>query len=211
MFLPMCSSSFFRTVVCLCVTLMAFGSQAMAQQAFSKVQFLPSSNSVCSEAGTPEKVLDDGSALLVPVDANVLEVGQGTSGKTTFSCSFKVTFRTPLTSKGTVQIDFYPSLYKEARSRLTFEARIGSQTHRFDFQPGRIIDPANNPTQLVRVQLMDLAKGATSFRIKIAGSAQSIDGLSAAQLGLDSINVCNVEPLHPEFCGSPVDKPKLPQ
>ena len=211
MSLPMRAQSIFRKGISVAVPLLALGGQSIAQQAFSKVQFLASSNSVCSEAGTPAKILEDGSALVVPVDANVLEVGKGTSGKTAFSCTFRVTFRSPLTSKATVQIDFFPSLYKEARSRLTFEAQIGSKTHRLDYQPGRIIDPANNPTQLVRIQLMGLAKGATSFRVKFVGSAESIDGQSATQLGLDSISICNVDPIHPEFCGSPVDKPKQPK
>jgi len=199
-----------------CVSLCAFALLvavpliSQAQQAFSRVEFVAKEGETCSANKTPPKILEDGSALIVPVDSTVLDVGAGSSRLTSFSCSFRVHFRNSLLASGAVQLTFTPFAAKDPRSNLRMDVLIGPQVHRIEYQRGRVFEPENNPNSFFRAQLFDLPKGTQSFRVKLSGTAVSIDGVAIAQLALDSIQICNVDPAVPELCGALPNKPKLP-
>ena len=133
-------------------------------------------------------------------DPEFLAVGTGYSARQSAVCVLQVVFQQPLASRRTLSVDFRGVELKGPAASTTLQIMIGPQTHTIQSPRGRYLD-AGPGTELKRF-LVELPKGTRRVPIRIAGSAASLNGAETAMIGFEALDLCFVDPDHPDYCGA---------
>lgn len=133
-------------------------------------------------------------------DPEFLAVGTGYPARQSATCVLQVVLQQPLASRRTLSVDFRGVELKGKAASTSQQITIGPQTHIIQYPRGRYLD-AGPGTELKRF-LVDLPKGTQRVPIRVAGTAVSLDGAETAMIGFEALDLCFVDPDHPDFCGA---------
>lgn len=165
---------------------------------------IPSNQARCTQSfnstrSPDNRVLSVLRTVKTSKDKEFLAVGPGFGTHDRAECVIDVLFQQPLNASRTLSVDFRGSENKQSHTRASLKITLGSQTHQFAYAEGRWLDGA--PGTDIKRFLLDVPAGTTKVRIKIAGSASTINKTDTALIGFDSLEMCFVDPDHPEYCG----------
>lgn len=132
-------------------------------------------------------------------DKEFLAVGPGFGTHDRAECVIDVPFQQPLNASRTLSVDYRGLEDKQSHTRASLTVTLGNQTHQFAYADGRWLD--GSPGTDIKRFLLDVPAGTRKVRIKIAGSASSTNKTDTALIGFDALDMCFVDPDHPEYCG----------
>lgn len=132
-------------------------------------------------------------------DKEFLMVGPSFGVHDRAECVIDVLFQQPLNAPLTLSVDYRGIEDKQPHTRVLLTVSLGRQSHEFSYADGRWLDGA--PGADVKRFLLDVPAGAKKVRIKVSGKATSINKRDSALIGFDALDICFVDPSHPEYCG----------